>query len=529
MSNDTPPPGEPDPRDDAPPSDASSADELPPTEAIGAVGSSEPSTDGTDSDVTPVDLTRPAPAAESGASGGAPPPDPTQVVPVVPVLPGERVGAGATTSGDQGRPGPHTAAPAYQPLPPPPAPPWYRNPAVIGSVAFLVIAVGVIALLFALRDDGDSTSLIDDSPTDDAVVLSIERVDVDGTPVPAQFDAVVWAEAPGVDPVRWIEPEVAERGQPARKSTDSAGRAVFRWGPLAGDEAVDWSSTIVLLEAVPIESSPPLPVASCTLTRDEVPIEVVAGVQGVSDVEADTGEVTATSIQYTFPNLELRVADVLSCRFEGPPSGAATSVPADTTTSTEPLTSTTTDPDPTTTVEETTTVPATTDAPATTDVPATTVPATTVVVTTTTTTTTTVAPDPVVLSDVLASRTDLTSFAELLDTAGLLDDLDATDAPVTVFAPTDAAFDALAATVDPPDLSDPAVAQEIALDHLAIGSVFTSAQLESVTALTVESGDTLVVQPVGDGLQVGGANVIERDLTGDVAIVHVLDAIATTS
>jgi uncharacterized surface protein with fasciclin (FAS1) repeats len=147
-----------------------------------------------------------------------------------------------------------------------------------------------------------------------------------------------------------------------------------------------------------------------------------------------------------------------------------------TTTTTEPPTTTTTTTEPPTTTTTTTTAPpptttTTTTAPPTTTTTTTTLPPTTTTTTappTTTTTTTTLPPTtttttiPVVTVppqpaattwDVIVNSPDLSEMRDAVETAGLVDLLNG-DQPITVLAPSNAAFQTMRSTESGADLLD---------------------------------------------------------------------------
>ena len=59
----------------------------------------------------------------------------------------------------------------------------------------------------------------------------------------------------------------------------------------------------------------------------------------------------------------------------------------------------------------------------------------------------------------------------IVGTAELRDALSAADATITLFAPDDEAFEALLATDDPPDVTDPVVVSELLLAHTNLDEV----------------------------------------------------------
>jgi len=411
---------------------------------------------------------------------------------------------------------PHGPPPAAPPLADDSADrPWYRRPgplaaAVIGAI----VALGLGGFLLA-------TALADDDEPSTVSILRFDRTDVDGNPIQRGLTAEVTGEPGSEDAFLWLAPPNVAAPEPARQTTNGAGRAVFRWAPVDDLESSEgWKSTIELVEQFTAEESLEAADFRCMLQRrglDEGNITLTVSFDQPADVTAPR---MAT---YRFPNFSFLGGDVVTCPVgSGPavaPPSASSSVPADTTT-TVPDT-TTTVPDTTTT---TTTVPATTT---TTTVPATTT-TTTVPATTTTVadTTTTVAVQDSVMA-VIDARADLSRLAELIDVAGLRATLSDPAATLTLFAPNNAAFAAFESSGSAPDLADPAVVESILLTH-----VHNAAKLSSVDVLAL--AEIVVVQPGPHAIDntvtpptMSGIGIIEGDVDGVNGFIHVLDGVLT--
>lgn len=191
----------------------------------------------------------------------------------------------------------------------------------------------------------------------------------------------------------------------------------------------------------------------------------------------------------------------------------------------------------TTVAEGTTTVPPTTVAPTTvaptTEAPTTAAPTTAAPTSAPTTTApggstssspaTTVAPEfQGVLAD-LAELPDYSTLTSLLAAAGIYE----LDEPVTIFAPTNEAFEALPAdTVE--FLTDPAnvdVLTEVLTNHVVKGA-FLASDLPTGTTLTTLDGQELEVTSAGGRLLVGGVPVVDADIEGgDGSVIHGIDGV----
>jgi len=194
------------------------------------------------------------------------------------------------------------------------------------------------------------------------------------------------------------------------------------------------------------------------------------------------------------------------------PTTVAAATPTSTLTvaSTLPQTTVATSPTP---------VPTTTSAPA---PPATTTTVAAAPSTTVAAETTTVASAAVTLLNVIASRPELSRMQELVDLAQLHDELSEA-APRTLFAPSNAAIDAFAATPEGGAvLADPESLRQLLLRHLVAeardaDAIFSTDRLESM------SGDTLTVDQSTH--TVDGADLLVVDLGADTGFVHIVSQV----
>ncbi|MBF25528.1 MAG: hypothetical protein CMP49_03300 [Flavobacteriales bacterium] len=108
--------------------------------------------------------------------------------------------------------------------------------------------------------------------------------------------------------------------------------------------------------------------------------------------------------------------------------------------------------------------------------------------------------------------------------AELADDLSG-DGPFTVFAPTDAAFDALPAGTVESLLVDPTGdLANILLHHVYSGSAL-STDLSDGMMIPTLFGTELEVTFTSDGVMIDNAMVTVADITADNGVVHVIDAV----
>jgi uncharacterized surface protein with fasciclin (FAS1) repeats len=115
-----------------------------------------------------------------------------------------------------------------------------------------------------------------------------------------------------------------------------------------------------------------------------------------------------------------------------------------------------------------------------------------------------------------------------LETAILLAGLEGAlqgDGPLTVFAPTDAAFAALPSEVLDAVLADPdGLLTDILLYHVVDGLAL-STDLSDGQQITTLFGQDVVVTINMDGVFINDAQVILEDLVADNGVVHVIDAV----
>ncbi len=126
---------------------------------------------------------------------------------------------------------------------------------------------------------------------------------------------------------------------------------------------------------------------------------------------------------------------------------------------------------------------------------------------------------------VVASDSQFSTLSGLLGDAGLTETLDG-DGPFTVFAPTDAAFEALGADITGALGRDPALLATVLTHHVTNG-LTTAADLEAGTIemldgtpVTVDLSDGVVITS-GDSVAV----VTEPDLQASNGVVHAIDQV----
>ncbi len=132
--------------------------------------------------------------------------------------------------------------------------------------------------------------------------------------------------------------------------------------------------------------------------------------------------------------------------------------------------------------------------------------------------------------DIAAANPDFSTLVTALQAAGLVDTLKG-DGPFTVFAPTNAAFNALPpGTVDTlllPENRDQLV--NVLTYHVVPGQITAGDVLGTRQSVTTVQGGTLDVNgqagKVGTGVKVNNANVIQPDIFATNGVIHVIDAV----
>lgn len=132
--------------------------------------------------------------------------------------------------------------------------------------------------------------------------------------------------------------------------------------------------------------------------------------------------------------------------------------------------------------------------------------------------------------DIAAGNEDFSTLVTAVNEAGLAETLSG-EGPFTVFAPTNAAFDALPAGTVDTLLEDPTgdLADILKL-HVISGSEVTSAQAAEAVGTCVETlGGKVLISQEGEDLYFGGAKITDVDIQGSNGIIHVIDGVVTAA
>lgn len=127
--------------------------------------------------------------------------------------------------------------------------------------------------------------------------------------------------------------------------------------------------------------------------------------------------------------------------------------------------------------------------------------------------------------DIAISSPDHTTLVAAVKAAELVETLSG-EGPFTVFAPTNAAFEALPeGTVE--DLLKPENKDQLSsilTYHVVSGNILSS-NLSDGQVVTTLNGKELTVSVADGKVSIGGATVVTADLEGTNGIVHVIDAV----
>lgn len=127
--------------------------------------------------------------------------------------------------------------------------------------------------------------------------------------------------------------------------------------------------------------------------------------------------------------------------------------------------------------------------------------------------------------DTAAGNEQFSTLVAAVKAAGLAETLKG-EGPFTVFAPTNAAFDALPeGTVD--SLLQPENQEKLAgiLTYHVIPGEVTSGDIEGEMMVETVNGAQVKVAATDGGVMVGGAMVTQADIMADNGVIHVIDAV----
>jgi len=129
---------------------------------------------------------------------------------------------------------------------------------------------------------------------------------------------------------------------------------------------------------------------------------------------------------------------------------------------------------------------------------------------------------PVTISSVSAQTPELSTFAKLVSQAGLNETLDNSD--VTVFAPTNEAFQSVPAATLDKLAKDPVLLKSVLTYHVLPGQV-KAASVDGNNQVVTLNGAKLNLSKAGDVVVVDEAMVITADVAAGKGLIHVVDRV----
>ena len=132
--------------------------------------------------------------------------------------------------------------------------------------------------------------------------------------------------------------------------------------------------------------------------------------------------------------------------------------------------------------------------------------------------------NPATVVDIIVNSDVHNTLETAVIAAELADDLSG-EGPFTVFAPTDAAFEALPAGVLDALLADPTGELANVLLYHVVGGLALSTDLSDGQTIATLQGQDVTITINGGNVFVNGAQVIVADLIADNGVVHVIDAV----
>jgi len=137
---------------------------------------------------------------------------------------------------------------------------------------------------------------------------------------------------------------------------------------------------------------------------------------------------------------------------------------------------------------------------------------------------TTLPPDFDTVADIVSSSPQLSLLSVLIQESGLGDIVGpAAEQEVTLFAPTDEAFDALPADSLAELRADPELLRRLLSHHAAQGAISAN-DLVAGTLATLDGGSVEVATP-GSSIVVAGAEIVTADIVAANGVVHIIDEV----
>ena len=126
--------------------------------------------------------------------------------------------------------------------------------------------------------------------------------------------------------------------------------------------------------------------------------------------------------------------------------------------------------------------------------------------------------------EIAVGNPDFSTLVAAVTEAGLVDTLNS-EGPFTVFAPTNAAFDALGADAVASVLADKELLTSILTYHVVAGKVLAADVVNLTTATTVQGSDISISVKDGKVYLNDTIEVIMTDIEASNGVIHVIDGV----
>lgn len=139
------------------------------------------------------------------------------------------------------------------------------------------------------------------------------------------------------------------------------------------------------------------------------------------------------------------------------------------------------------------------------------------------------APDPIDgnVVETLDEEGNFEMLIEALETAGLLETLQVDQGPLTLFAPTDEAFEQLPQEERDQILQNPAELQNLLAYHVVPAAAMGSEELAQSGQAESALGIPLEIQAAEDHVMVEGAEAADTDLDAANGVIHAVNEVLT--
>ncbi len=126
--------------------------------------------------------------------------------------------------------------------------------------------------------------------------------------------------------------------------------------------------------------------------------------------------------------------------------------------------------------------------------------------------------------DIAAGNEDFTTLVSLVQAAGLAETLSG-EGPFTVFAPTNAAFEALPTVLVDYLVANPDVLARVLTYHVVDGAVMSGDLSDGMMAASMDMGNELAISVDDMGVGVDNATVVTADIVASNGVIHVIDTV----